>query len=42
MPITNHLRYYVPYLEKHKAVQIFPVLEDRNHEEYIIFSNFTP
>ena len=34
VPITNHLRDYVPNLEKYKVVQIFLMREDRNQEDY--------
>lgn len=32
-PITGHLRGYVPTLDKHKAVQMFPQSEGRNNED---------
>ena len=38
-PITNHLRDFIPDLEKYKAVQNFPLFEDRNHEDCQFFSN---
>jgi hypothetical protein len=32
MPIIDHLREFAPDLEKYKAVYIFHVKEDRNHD----------
>ena len=38
--ITNHLIVFAQTLEKYKVVQIFPMSEDRNQEDYIFFGNF--
>lgn len=42
-PIANHLRHFVPHLEKYKAVpKKESVLEDKNQEDYKSFGEFYP
>jgi hypothetical protein len=42
MPITHHLKDFVLNLEKLKAVQTSPMLEDKNQEGCKFFGNFIP
>jgi hypothetical protein len=41
-PTTDHLRDFAPDLEKYKAVQFFPLPEDRNQEDCTFFGNIIP
>lgn len=41
-PITDHLNDFVSTMENYKAMQLFPLKEDKNYENYTFFHKSIP